>query len=129
MFIPNTISEWLEERISFIENLIKVQSNASLRNQVALHDFKYCKSLYIELCKNPNDNSTKEKFKNVANKLIFDILYEIDKQEYECRYIGGIMFPSKTKALLPQQVSDELTALRKAMSLLFDEIQDRKSVV
>lgn len=130
MWIPNTIIEWLDERIGFIENILSSTQtiNSENKNQISdctllSENFKYCKKLYLELLQDSNNDDVKRRFRNVANKLIFDTIYELDKQEYKCIYIHGFCFPTKEKDILPQEIIDNITDIRIALEKIFYQVQ------
>jgi hypothetical protein len=125
MWTPNNISEWLDERIGFIEKIISY----SEKNQVStfiidLENFKYCKKLYTQLIENSDDCDIKKRFSNVASKLIFDAVYELDKQEYKCIIVHGVCLPTKEKDILPQENIDNITEIRLALEKIFYQIQE-----
>lgn len=131
MWIPNTIIEWLDERIVFIENIISSTEtiNSENKNQISdctllSENFKYCKKLYLELLQDSNNDDVKRRFRNIANKLIFDSIYELDKQEYKCIYIHGFCFPTKEKDILPQESIDNITDIRIALEKIFYQVQN-----
>lgn len=132
MWTPNTIIEWIEERISFMENFI---FNSSIKeipydnsNQIRdftiqLENFKYCKKLYFELLENSNEYDIKKRFKNISNKLIFDTIYSLDKVEFKCIYINEFCFPTKEKDILPQESIDNISKNRLALEKIFCQVQ------
>lgn len=132
MWTPNTIIEWIEERISFMENFI---FNSSIKeipydnsNQIRdftlqLENFKYCKKLYFELLENSNEYDIKKRFKNISNKLIFDTIYSLDKVEFKCIYIHEFCFPTKEKDILPQESIDNISKNRLALEKIFYQVQ------
>lgn len=127
---PSTITEWLDERIEFtntilnseglrmIEDNEKAQmvSNFTLANQ----NFTYCLKLYNER----NDAENLRLFKELALKLLFDILYEFDKQENKCITINGITFTTNEKAFLPQEFWDNQKKWRDALSNIYNQIME-----
>lgn len=128
--IPNTIIEWLDERIVFIENILSYNQKINSENKkhisdciLASENFKYCKRLYLELLQHSNNDDTKRRFRNIANKLIFDTIYELDKQEYKCIYIHEFCFPTKEKDILPQEIIDNITDIRIGLEKIFYEVQ------
>lgn len=130
MWTPRTITEWMDERIVFIQNIISSTKEITPENKrqmsdctVALENFKYCKKLHIEWLQNPNNDNIKRLFKNIANKLIFEAIYELDKQEYKCIYIHGLCFPTKEKDILPQENIDNIENIRVALENIFYQVQ------
>lgn len=130
MWTPNTIAEWLDERIGFIENILS--SNKEITNEntkmisnftLARENFKYCKKLYLELLQDLNNNDVKRRFQNIANKLIFDTVYELDKQEYKCIYVHEFCFPTKEKNILPQENIDNIAQIRVALENIFYQVR------
>ena len=131
MWTPNTIIEWIDERIVFIENNLSLIKEINSENQrqisdftLGLENFKYCKKLYLELLQDSNNDDVKRRFRNIANKLIFEIVYELDKQEYKRIYIHGFSFPTKEKDILPQQIIDNIAKWRTALEKIFYQVQE-----
>lgn len=131
MWTPNTIIEWLDERIGFIENVLSSTEtiNSENKNQISdftllSENFKYCKKLYLDLLQDSNNHDIKIRFRNIANKLIFDTIYELDKQEYKCIYVHEFCFPTKEKDILPQESIDNITDIRKALEKIFYQVQN-----
>lgn len=130
MWTPSTITEWVDERIGFIENILSSTKEITSENKrqisdftFAVENFKYCKKLHLELLKDSNNDDVKRRFRNIANKLIFDTVYELDKQEYKCIYIHEFCFPTKEKDILPQESIDNIAKVRKALESIFYQVQ------
>ena len=130
MWTPNTISEWLDERMDFIKNTLSSINKISAKNirqmsdyTLAIQNFEYCKKLHLEFLQDSNNNDVKKCFQNIANKLILDTVYELDKQEYKCVYIHGCCFPTKDKDILPQESIDNITKMRVALENIFCQVQ------
>lgn len=131
MKLPNTIIEWIDERIRFIKTITPLIEKAWPGNALQISEFniagenyKYCKQLYQDLQQHPDSADIKKRFKNIAGKLIFDTLYELDKQEYRCVSISGMCFPTAEKQILPQRVIDDIAEVRMSMSNIFRQVQD-----
>lgn len=130
MWTPSIITEWIDERIIFIQNTLSSTKKINAENQkqisnfaIAVENFKYCKKLYLELCQDSNNDDVKKRFKNIANKLIFETIYELDKVEYHCIYIHGVSFPSKEKVVLPQENIDNILKTRISLENIFYQVQ------
>jgi hypothetical protein len=130
MLTPNTITEWIDERVGFIENILSATSEINDKNEmqtfdsiVLLKNFRYCKKLHFMLLKDCTNKEIKMRFRNIANKLIFDTFYELDKQEYQCIHIHQICFPTKEKDILPQENIDNIAQIRVALENIFNEVQ------
>lgn len=127
MWTPKNISEWLDERIEFCDNFLSLNKNNENNLMVSNFivgsaNFKYCKKLYLELLSDSENIELIKLFKNISYKLIFDTIYELDKSEYRCMYIGDYCFPTKEKEVLPQELIDNFTKHRKAMEVIFNEV-------
>lgn len=128
MQTPNSMMELLDERIKFCQNYIDGTRNLTTNNETvseftkALVDFKYCKKLLIKVKDNPLDNELKVKFKKLATKIVADLYYTVETQEYESISICGITFLTKTKSYLPQEQKDNLAELKTAFGKIFKEI-------
>ena len=130
MWTPSTITEWIDERICFIENILSSTKKITAENKrqisdctLLLENFKYCKKSYLELLENSDNADTKKRFKNIAYKLILDTVHELDKQEYKCIYIHGFCFPTKEKDILPQGSIDNIAKIRVALKNIFYQVQ------
>lgn len=130
MWKPVSIGGWLDERIVFIENIISSNQKKTDENKmqisdcvIALQNFKYCKKLFDELLIDSNNNDFKKRFKNIANKLIFDTIYELDKQEYKCIYIHEFCFSTPEKEILPQEHVDNISDVRSALENIFCQVK------
>ena len=130
MWTPNTINEWLDERIGFIENILSSTKEITTENKkqisdctLAVENFKYCKKLYLELLEDSDNSEVEKRFRIIAHKLIFDTFYELDRQEYKCTYIHGFCFPTKEKNILPQENIDNISNIRKALENIFYQVQ------
>jgi len=130
MWTPNTITEWMDERIGFIENILSSTKEINTENirqisdcTLSLENFKYCKKLYFELLQDSKNNEVKRRFTNIANKLIFDTVYDLDKQEYKCIYIHEFCFPTRKKHILPQEIIDNIAQIRVALENIFYQVQ------
>jgi len=84
MWTPNTINEWLDERIGFIENILSSTKEITTENKkqisdctLAVENFKYCKKLYLELLEDSDNSDVEKRFRIIAHKLIFDTFYEL----------------------------------------------------
>jgi hypothetical protein len=126
----HSIIGWIDERISFIENILYSTNEITAENQkqrsdsvIVLENFKYCKKLYLELLKDACNTDIKKRFRNIINKLIFDTMYELDKQEYKCISIHGVCFPSKEKESLPQENIDNINKIRTMLENVFNQAQ------
>lgn len=115
IWTPNTISQWLEERIEFTK-LYPESIDFIVLNQ----NFTYCLKLYNErLC----DAESLRLFKDLALKLLFDLLYELNKQEKKCVIIQGITFPTNEKQdFLPQEFWDNQNKWRDALKKIYNQI-------
>lgn len=130
MWTPSTITEWMDERIGFIENILLSTKEIDDKNKqqisdcsLVLENFKYCKKLYLELLQDSNNTDIKRRFRNIANKLIFDTVYELDKQEYKCIYIHKFCFPTKEKDILTKGNIDNISEIRTSLENIFKQVQ------
>lgn len=123
MNIPETIIDWIDERISFSTLLTTSKNIHQVSDAIYfLEDFKYCKKLLIKIENNPNDFELKNRFKSVAKKLILDSIYELDKQQNECIFIHGICFPTSQKIKLPIEVQDNFNNTRLALEKILNQV-------
>lgn len=130
MWAPSKITEWLDERIDFIQKILLLTKEITSENKkqisdctLALENFKYCKKLHFDFLQDSTNNDIKKRFRNIANKLIFDTIYELDKQEYKCVSIHECCFPSQEKEILPQEIIDNITKIRAALENIFHQVQ------
>jgi hypothetical protein len=126
IWTPSTITEWLDERIEFTQRF--ANSKVIINNQqaktvsdfiLANQNFTYCLKLYNEI----NNAENLRLFKELALKLLFDILYDFNKQENKCITIHGISFPTNEKNdFLPQEFWDNQNKLRDALKNIYNQI-------
>ena len=120
---PTTLKELLEERILFCERYLNSKYPQQQSDFTkALVDFKYCQRLYNDFLQSPSDLLTKTRYKNIAIKIIMDLNFGMDKQEYECISLHGVLFPTKTKSYLPQETKDNIQQYRAFLETIFNEV-------
>lgn len=122
--MTDKILSWLNERIDFINRLSPVLTDQKQISDFILaeQNFNYCKKLYIALLSDQDNADLKKKFYIIACQLIFDALFELDKQEYKCFYVGGAAFPTREKETLPQNIIDNIADTRTMLWDVYSEI-------
>lgn len=127
IWTPSTIKEWLDERIKFTNNIansIKIIDDSQKAKMlsdfvIANNNFTYCLKLYNERSEVRN----MKLFKSLALKLLFDTLYEFDKQENKCVNIQGISFPTNEKNdFLTQEFWDNQKKWRDALGNIYNQV-------
>ena len=129
MWVPSNIREWLDERIGFCERMLKLQETTGTargRTEMlfALSDYKYCNKLYQKIIDAKASGKQKSNFSIVAQKLLHQQLYEIQKQEFVCVTVGGTIFPTKEPAKLPQEILDNNRLLKDAFKKIYEDVKN-----
>lgn len=117
---------FLDERINFIQKLLKEKSNKE--NEyfkicfLNLTDLYYCKCCY-SLLLNTNNEYLKGYTKQVAKRFILNCIYELNKQDFKCVTIHGISFPTKEKEDLPNNVILGIEESRKYLKRIWEIVE------
>lgn len=130
-WMPNTINEWLKERIEFTNTILNSEGLRMIDNNekaqmvsdftLANQNYTYCLKLYNER----SDAENLRLFKSLALKLLFSMLYSFDTQENKCVTIHGILFPTNEKNdFLPKEFWDSQNKYRDALKNIYNQINE-----
>jgi hypothetical protein len=129
MWIPDTIDELLEERISFGESYI-----ASFRQEPSNHkvisdftksliDFKYCKRMLVQMKSGIANEEVIVEFKRVTLKMLLDMSFEIERQESKTICIEGLSHPLKHRSWLPEEQKNYSLKLKQALEKIYEQVK------